>query len=517
MEVTIYIGILGVVGGLFTGILLSITKTQVNEFSQNELSGQLNFSMQTIQQLVENSSLIDNDLGVPSSTLSLEMPAVSQDPTLIYIKDNQIFLQRGSSAPQAITNNHVSADSLRFNRISQPGAKDLVQIDIALSQMQPSSGQNITRTLSSSILRTHAATFDDNLNPNADNSYSIGTWPTLRWKDAAFSGSVRANNICFGSDCRNSWASTAGITGTGSAGYLVAWTGASTAGSSMIYDSGSGLGINVLSPQDLLHIKQKSIGQNIIGLEASASASRYDIGIDASGNLTIKNGSGNPFIMNSSGQVGVNTASLDTNYSFTVANGGIKVTNASANPAAYFSNTGDGYALQVTGMSTFSGNAITNVGTPIASTDVATKAYVDAASGGGLKVYKSDGTTLLGPLLPFTNATISACNGWGYVTPAGTFYFLTNSDCKPSTIPLGIIYYGGSNCTGSAYIGGGGNTWLSDGVNTFFFSSSPITVFLASYRQNGGSCTVYGSNVSGMYLGASPSLACGSVGNCIVK
>lgn len=370
--------------------------------------------MQTIQRLVENSSLIDNAPGTPSSTLSLEMPASSQDPTFIYLKNNQIFLQQGSSTPQALTNERVSADSLQFNKLSQPGAKDLVQIDIALSQLQPSSGQIITRTLSSSVLRANAATFDGDLNPNADNSYNVGTWPTLRWKDAAFSGSVRANNICFGSDCRNSWASAAGITGTGSAGYLVAWTGASTAGSSILYDSGSGLGINVLAPQDLLHIKQGSAGQSIIGLEAATSTLRYDVAIDTSGNLTIKNGSGNPFIINSSGQVGVNTASLDTNYSLTVANGGVKVTNASANPTAYFANTGGGYALQVTGTSTFSGNIVSNVGTPIASTDAANKAYVDAASGGVThhkQVFTSSGTWM--QPLGVTSVYISMTGGGG--------------------------------------------------------------------------------------------------------
>jgi len=42
------------------------------------------------------------------------------------------------------------------------------------------------------------------------------------------------------------------------------------------------------------------------------------------------------------------------------------------------------------------------VPTPTATTDAATKAYVDAAvsaAGGGLKVYQSDGTTLVGNFL----------------------------------------------------------------------------------------------------------------------
>ena len=51
-ELLIYIGILGITAGVLVGILTSVTKTQVQESTQNDLSGQLNFITQAIQRKV---------------------------------------------------------------------------------------------------------------------------------------------------------------------------------------------------------------------------------------------------------------------------------------------------------------------------------------------------------------------------------------------------------------------------------------------------------------------------------
>ena len=85
VELLLYVGILGIVGGLLTGILTTATKTQVQQASQDKLSGELSFAMQTIQRLVQSSSLIDMDAGTTSSSLKLRTETLAQDPTLVYL------------------------------------------------------------------------------------------------------------------------------------------------------------------------------------------------------------------------------------------------------------------------------------------------------------------------------------------------------------------------------------------------------------------------------------------------
>ncbi len=186
VELLLYVGILGIVGGLLTGILTTATKTQVQQTSQDKLSGELSFAMSTIQRLVQSSSLIDADAGTASSGLKLRMENLAQDPTLIYLSNGTIYIQQGSSTPQALTDGAVSVSSLQFQKFSQYPGKDVVQIDIAINDAnQPTA---LARSLRSAVSRASAATFDSPLLPGS-NTYSIGTTGSP-WNSGYFSGTV---------------------------------------------------------------------------------------------------------------------------------------------------------------------------------------------------------------------------------------------------------------------------------------------------------------------------------------
>jgi type II secretory pathway pseudopilin PulG len=189
VELLIYIAILGAVSGIAVSILTTVTKTQIRESALINVSGQIEFITQTIQRLVTDSSLINIDAGIASSTLTLRMPELVNDPTLIYLSNGKIYVQQETNPAQSITSADVNVDSLQFKKISQAPGKDTVQIDIAISAVQQAAGRTITRALRTAVARVNAAEFDSNLLPNADNLLDIGA-TTPRWKSGYFSQGV---------------------------------------------------------------------------------------------------------------------------------------------------------------------------------------------------------------------------------------------------------------------------------------------------------------------------------------
>ena len=170
------------------------------------------------------------------------------------------------------------------------------------------------------------------------------------------------------------------------------------------------------------------------------------------------------------------------------------------------------------------GNVITDV--PTASDHLATKAYVDASSGGGsLKVYKTDGTTLIGTFGGFYGSnTPTACSGWGFWTSAGALHVVTPADCTTPT-PYATIYYSLANCTG-AMTSDIALTHVTDGtIYAYQNPSAPAGPgWCYSYRPYGNCYNVspfYMNNTSLYYFNWSTESAptpgiCG-FGNCVVK
>jgi type II secretory pathway pseudopilin PulG len=400
-ELIIYLGILGVSAGIFGGVLNSISTTQINEFNQNEVSGQLNFAIQTVQRLIRTSSIIEGESGVASGTLVLQMPSEEQSPTTIYTENNRLYFMQGAEGiPQAITNERVSVDSIEFRKFARPGAKDIVQIDMALSQTQPT-GERIARSLRSAVTRVDAAAFDGDLLPNADNAYDIGSIG-LRWRDGWFSGQLHAGQFCIGTgDCISSWAG-AGVTGSGSANYITKWnTGSTIAASSLLYDNGITVGINTVNPN----------ASSVLDVNGNINATGLCIAGDCKTAWT---------------GISSQWTTASTSIYYNAGNVGIGTSSPSE-------------LLEVAGNIKLSGSTptykLTNVATPTANSDVATKAYVDAATADA-----ATGDTL-----------ISNTSGWNYThiynstSHNGNFGGLSgaNTYCettKPASVPNGLTY-----------------------------------------------------------------------------
>ncbi|KKS81277.1 MAG: hypothetical protein UV58_C0024G0001, partial [Candidatus Wolfebacteria bacterium GW2011_GWC1_43_10] len=277
VELLIYMGILGAVSGILVGVLTTVTKTQIEESVQTEISGQLNFTMQTIQRLVKNSSLVDADAGTTSSTITLRTQATSTDPTTIYLSSGRIYVKEGAvGTPQSITSDKVTVDSLEFKKLTQYPGKDIVQIDLAMSGVTQVEGKIIGRVLRSAISRVSAATFDSDLVPGSDNTYSVGT--SNRWKNGIFSG-----NVGIGVSTLLNKLDVSGGTAIGT------YAGSATAPSNGLIVSGN-VGIGTTNPLQKLQIGDNSVAA--LGLRIAATGVNWDQVTNASSSLTIGSGAG---------------------------------------------------------------------------------------------------------------------------------------------------------------------------------------------------------------------------------
>lgn len=264
-EMLVYLGILGITAGVLTGILSNVTVTQVEESGQTEISGQLNFTVQTIQRLVRGSSVVEMS-GTATSTLRLRMPTLSQDPTIISLSNGKIYVQQGSGTAQPITNELVVVDSVEFRKFSQAPAKDVVQIDIAMSSAQPVGGKIISRSLRSAISRASAVVFDSDLLPASDNVYNVGLSPSTRWRDINASGNIVAGGqmnavggLCIAGDCKTAWSQISSSQ----------WTTTSTG----IFYNGGNVGIGTMSPGAKLVVSDSGNAGEIRTERTGASSS----------------------------------------------------------------------------------------------------------------------------------------------------------------------------------------------------------------------------------------------------
>ncbi len=214
IEILLYVAILGIIAGLFTGILTVATRFQVHEAASNEVSQQLNFTLQTIQRLVRESSNIEfvrnddpatievneGDNQETSVTeyayLKLRMKDSAKDPTCISLVEENSANQTGairvtqgadnspqnckdSASTDDITTPKVAVSTaspagLLFTKFANPPGHDTIQIDLTLNYNTTNPQSLVQRKLSTAIGRASAATFDSSLTPGSAATFDIG-------------------------------------------------------------------------------------------------------------------------------------------------------------------------------------------------------------------------------------------------------------------------------------------------------------------------------------------------------
>lgn len=185
IEILIYIAILSIVAVLFTGILSTGTRVQLQETAANEVSNQLNFAIQTIQRLVRDSSAIivtnastctsagdvDTVPGTAQPCLKLRMhddgQAGGRDPIFVWADSNlgKIQMKQGNGAISDLTTNKVvvPSDGLKFTKLINYPGHDAVQISLTLNYNTANVQSQVSRSITTAVGRVSAATFDSKL------------------------------------------------------------------------------------------------------------------------------------------------------------------------------------------------------------------------------------------------------------------------------------------------------------------------------------------------------------------
>ncbi len=223
---------------IFAGVSLTLVyflstffRVSGYQASSSEVASQANFILGKIQNEVATSSLAivndtatssaaydetDDALNQPHAHLVLKAQAESsaggtdaQSPVLIYKNGTDIVLKRGNQPEAPLNNASVAVTALSFTKVSTPPGKDTVLVSLTLQYQSPNAVDRISRDFTLGISRAQAAAFDSTLNPNANNSYDIGT-SGVKWKslflsgDAALDGKVTWNAANGGAASNNS-------------------------------------------------------------------------------------------------------------------------------------------------------------------------------------------------------------------------------------------------------------------------------------------------------------------------
>lgn len=182
IELMLFSAIFALISISFISILVAVVRVQSRQGASSDVNQQSDFALATIQRLVEGSSHIDGTPGVASSGVVLRMPATAQDPTLIYVAGNTLWVKQGSAAADQLLSPSVSVSSASFTKRSNAGGKDALGVSLTLNNASASTTRNVARILNVFVSRVSAATFDADIIPSTGNTYKLGASGAL-WQN----------------------------------------------------------------------------------------------------------------------------------------------------------------------------------------------------------------------------------------------------------------------------------------------------------------------------------------------
>ena len=193
IELLIFSAIFSIMAISFLSVLVSSVQIQMRQNATSEVTRQSQLLLDTIQYYVQTASLVETPADTATSTLKLRMASSTIDPTYIYLSGNTAYLQQTDGAgAQPLTSNKVSISNLTFTKRANSPGHDSVSVGFTIAYSSPTAQQTFLQNLNISVARVGAATFDSNITPATNKTYTIGSvaqdWKSIN-NTIYFSGS----------------------------------------------------------------------------------------------------------------------------------------------------------------------------------------------------------------------------------------------------------------------------------------------------------------------------------------
>lgn len=176
IELLIFSAIFSIMAISFLSVLVSSVQIQAKQNATAEVTQQSQLLLDTIQYYVQGASVVETAADTATTTLKLRMASSTVDPTYIYLSGSTVYLQQTDTGQaQALTSDKVAVSNLAFTKRANSPGHDSVSVGFTIAYNSSSSQQAFLQSLSLSVARVGAATFDSNITPASNNTYTLGS------------------------------------------------------------------------------------------------------------------------------------------------------------------------------------------------------------------------------------------------------------------------------------------------------------------------------------------------------
>lgn len=142
MELVLYIGVSTLVLGLLSFSIMYFVNSRIKTQALTTVNQDLVRVLETVTQYVRDSDGVTTPTpGNTSGSLELVMTDAGQDPTIISVSDDAVWITEGANDPVRLTTTSVTIDGLNFYNVARVDTPDIINVTATFSHINPDGRQ----------------------------------------------------------------------------------------------------------------------------------------------------------------------------------------------------------------------------------------------------------------------------------------------------------------------------------------------------------------------------------------